>query len=47
MCQVSWVGRARCVSCNAVNPTTPSVSYTYEAIYPRVATMVDGTGTTS
>ena len=25
---------------------TPSVSYTYEAIYPRVATMVDGTGTT-
>ena len=26
---------------------TPSVSYTYDAIYPRVATMVDGTGTTS
>jgi RHS repeat-associated protein len=26
---------------------TPSVSYTYEAIYPRVATMVDGTGTTA
>ena len=26
---------------------TPSVSYTYETIYPRVATMVDGTGTTS
>jgi YD repeat-containing protein len=26
---------------------TPSVSYTYETIYPRVATMVDGTGTTA
>lgn len=26
---------------------TPTVSYTYDAVYPRVATMVDGTGTTS
>jgi YD repeat-containing protein len=26
---------------------TPDVSYTHEAAYPRVATMVDGTGTTS
>jgi RHS repeat-associated protein len=26
---------------------TPGVSYTYEAAYPRVATMVDGTGTTT
>lgn len=27
--------------------STPDVSYTYEASYPRVATMVDGIGTTS
>src|SRR5439155_6984372 len=26
---------------------TPSVSYTYDANYPRVTTMVDGTGTTT
>ena len=26
---------------------TPSVSYTYDSAYKRVATMVDGTGTTS
>jgi YD repeat-containing protein len=31
---------------NAVIPT-PSVSFTYEAAYPRVATMQDGTGTTT
>src|SRR5205823_1769938 len=27
--------------------STPSVSFTYDAIFPRVATMVDGTGTTT
>jgi RHS repeat-associated protein len=27
--------------------TTPAVSFTYDALYPRVATMVDGTGTTT
>jgi RHS repeat-associated protein len=31
---------------NAEHPT-PSVSYTYDGIYKRVATMVDGTGTTA
>jgi RHS repeat-associated protein len=31
---------------NAVN-ATPSVSYTYDPIYSRVATMTDGTGTTT
>jgi RHS repeat-associated protein len=27
--------------------STPAVSYTYDPVYPRVATMADGTGTTS
>jgi RHS repeat-associated protein len=29
------------------SPTTPTVSFTYESAYKRLATMVDGTGTTS
>ena len=31
----------------ALNPPTPSVSYTYDPNYNRVRTMVDGTGTTT
>lgn len=31
---------------NAQN-ATPNVSFTYDPVYPRVATMIDGTGTTS
>jgi YD repeat-containing protein len=27
--------------------STPTVTFTYDSVYPRVATMVDGTGTTS
>jgi len=31
---------------NPLNPATPSVSYTYDSIYPRVLTYTDGIGTT-
>ena len=29
------------------SPATPSVSFTYDTVYKRIATMVDGTGTTA
>jgi YD repeat-containing protein len=41
--QVSYTNLAG----QALTPPTPSVSYTYDSNYNRVATMVDGTGTTT
>ncbi len=40
--QVSWTDAAGA----ALVPPTPMVSYTYDAVYPRAATMTDGIGTT-
>jgi RHS repeat-associated protein len=41
--QISYTNTAG----QALNPATPTVSFTYDARHPRRATMVDGTGTTT